>query len=156
MILKIKAVMRSLKFQFEKIRQIGAAKIQNRVIIVSSEAVQMKKSKNEIGPLITKLIETGLLITKLIEINQETEITNVEKAGQDPENIRKKVKVPLEIIIENRNEKVGLQIIGLVWLNEKVAVALEKKIATEKQKDKVVLLIIGKVDHRDISKFFFL
>ena len=115
MILMIKAVMRSLKFQFEKIRQIGAAKIQNRVIIVSSEAVQMKKSKNEIGPLITKLIETGLLITKLIEINQETEITNAEKAGQDPENIRKKVKVPLEIIIENRNEKVGHQIIGLVW-----------------------------------------
>ena len=115
MILKIKAVMRSLKFQSEKIRQIGAAKIQNRVIIVSSEAVQMKKSKNEIGPLITKLIETGLLITKLIEINQETEITNVEKAGQDPENIRKKVKVPQEIIIENRNEKVGHQIIGLVW-----------------------------------------
>ena len=140
----IKAVMRSLKFQFEKIRQIGAAKIQNRVIIVSSEAVQMKKSKNEIG----------LLITKLIEINQETEITNVEKAGQDPENIRKKVKVPQEIIIENRNEKVDLQIIGLVWLNEKVAVALEKKIATEKQKEKVVLLIIGKIDHRDISKFF--
>ena len=146
MILMIKAVMRSLKFQFEKIRQIGVAKIQNRVIIVSSEAVQMKKSKNEIG----------LLITKLIEINQETEITNVEKAGQDPENIRKKVKVPLEIIIENRNEKVGLQIIGLVWLNEKVAVALEKKIATEKPKEKVVLLIIGKIDHRDISKFFFL
>ena len=125
MILMIKAVMMNLKFQFEKIRQIGAAKIQNRVIIVSSEAVQMKKSKNEIGPLITKLIETGLLITKLIEtgvlitklieINQETEITNAEKAGQDPENIRKKVKVPLEIIIENRNEKVGHQIIGLVW-----------------------------------------
>ena len=156
MILTIKAVMRSLKFQSEKIRQIGAAKIQNRVIIVSSEAVQMKKSKNEIGPLITKLIETGLLITKLIEINQETEITNVEKAGQDPENIRKKVKVPLEIIIENRNEKVGLQIIGLVWLNEKVAVALEIKIATEKPKEKVVLLIIGKIDHRDISKFFFI
>ena len=156
MILTIKAVMRSLKFQSEKIRQIGAAKIQNRVIIVSSEAVQMKKSKNEIGPLITKLIETGLLITKLIEINQETEITNVEKAGQDPENIRKKVKVPQEIIIENRNEKVGPQIIGLVWLNEKVAVALEKKIATETPKEKVVLLIIGKIDHRDISKFFFL
>ena len=143
MILMIRVVMMNLKFQFEKNRQIGA-KIQNRVIIVSSEAVQMKKSKNEIG----------LLITKLIEINQETEITNVEKAGQDPENIRKKVEVPLEIIIENRNEKVGLQIIGLVWLNEKVAVALRIKIDTEKPKEKVVLLIIGKVDHRDISKFF--
>ena len=154
MILTIKAVMRSLKFQFEKIRQIGAAKIQNRVIIVSSEAVLMKKSKNEIGPLIIKLIEKGLLSTKLIGTNQETEITNVEKAGQDPENIRKKVGVLLEIIIENRNEKVGLQVIGLVWLNEKVAVALETKIATEKQNEKVVLLIIGKVDHRDISKFF--
>ena len=154
MILTIKAVMRSLKFQFEKIRQIGAAKIQNRVIIVSSEAVLMKKSKNEIGPLIIKLIEKGLLSTKLIGTNQETEITNVEKAGQDPENIRKKVGVLLEIIIENRNEKVGLQVIGLVWLNEKVAVAQEIKIATEKQNEKVVLLIIGKVDHRDISKFF--
>ena len=154
MILTIKAVMRSLKFQFEKIRQIGAAKIQNRVISVSSEAVLMKKSKNEIGPLIIKLIEKGLLSTKLIGTNQETEITNVEKAGQDPENIRKKVGVLLEIIIENRNVKVGLQIIGLVWSNEKVAVALETKIATEKPKEKVVLLIIGKVDHRDISKFF--
>ena len=154
MILMIRAVMRNLKFQFEKIRQIGAEKIQNRVIIVSSEAVQMKKSKNEIGPLIIKLIEKGLLSTKLIGTNQETEITNVEKAGQDPENIRKKVGVLLEIIIENRNEKVGLQIIGLVWLNEKVAVAQEIKIATEKPKEKVVLLIIGKVDHRDISKFF--
>ena len=150
----IRAAMMNLKFQFEKIRQIGATKIQNRVIIVSSEAVLMKKSKNEIGPLIIKLIETGLLSTKLIETNQETEITNVEKAGQDPGNIRKKVGVLLEIIIENRNEKVGLQIIGLVWLNEKVAVALEIKIATEKPKEKVVLLIIGKVDHRDISKFF--
>ena len=154
MIQMIRAAMMSLKFQFEKIRQIGAEKIQNRVIIVSSEAVLMKKSKNEIGPLIIKLIEKGLLSTKLIETNQETEITNVEKAGQDPENIRKKVGVLLEIIIENRNEKVGLQIIGLVWLNEKVAVALEIKIATEKPKEKVVLLIIGKVDHRDISKFF--
>ena len=144
MIQMIRAAMMSLKFQFEKIRQIGAEKIQNRVIIVSSEAVLMKKSKNEIG----------LLITKLIETNQETEITNVEKAGQDPENIRKKVGVLLEIIIENRNEKVGLQIIGLVWSNEKVAVALEIKIATEKPKEKVVLLIIGKIDHRDISKFF--
>ena len=154
MILMIRAAMMNLKFQFEKIRQIGAAKIQNRVIIESSEAVLMKKSKNEIGPLIIKLIEKGLLSTKLIETNQETEITNVEKAGQDPENIRKKVGVLLEIIIENRNEKVGLQIIGLVWLNEKVAVALEIMIATEKPKEKVVLLIIGKVDHRDISKFF--
>lgn len=143
MIQMIRAAMMNLKFQFEKIRQIGASKIQNRVIIVSSEAVLMKKSKNEIGPLIIKLIETGLLSTKLIETNQETEITNVEKAGQDPENIRKKVGVLLEIIIENRNEKVGLQIIGLVWLNEKVAVALEIKIATEKPKEKVVLLIIG-------------
>ena len=112
MILMIKAATRSLKFQFEKIRQIGASKIQNRVIIVSSEAVLMKKSKNEIGPLIIKLIEKGLLSTKLIGTNQETEITNVEKAGQDPENIRKKVGVLLEIIIENRNVKVGLQIIG--------------------------------------------
>ena len=154
MIQMIRAAMMNLKFQFEKIRQIGAEKIQNRVIIVSSEAVLMKKSKNEIGPLIIKLIETGLLSTKLIETNQETEITNVEKAGQDPGNIRKKVGVLLEIIIENRNEKVGLQIIGLVWLNEKVAVALEIKIATEKPKEKVVLLIIGKIDHRDISKFF--
>ena len=154
MILMIKAATRSLKFQFEKIRQIGAAKIQNRVIIVSSEAVLMKKSKNEIGPLIIKLIEKGLLSTKLIGTNQETEITNVEKAGQDPENIRKKVGVLLEIIIENRNVKVGLQIIGLVWSNEKVAVALETKIATEKQNEKVVRQIIGKVDHRDISKFF--
>merc|ERR1719362_1575945 len=133
----------NLKFQFEKIRQIGAAKIQNRLIIVSSEAVLMKKSKNEIGPLIIKLIEKGLLSTKLIGTNQETEITNVEKVGQDPENIRKQVGVLLEIIIENRNEKVGLQIIGLVWSNEKVAVALEIKIATEKPKEKVVLLIIG-------------
>ena len=153
MIQMIRAAMMNLKFQFEKIRQIGA-KIQNRVIIVSSEAVLMKKSKNEIGPLIIKLIEKGLLSTKLIGTNQETEITNVEKAGQDPENIRKKVGVLLEIIIENRNEKVGLQTIGLVWLNEKVAVALEIMIATEKPKEKVVLLIIGKVDHRDISKFF--
>ena len=155
MILMIRAAaMMNLKFQFEKNRQIGAAKIQNRVIIVSSEAVQMKKSQNEIGPLIIKLIEKGLLSTKLIGTNQETEITNVEKAGQDPENIRKQVGVLLEIIIENRNEKVGLQIIGLVWLNEKVAVALETKIATEKQNEKVVRQIIGKVDHRDISKFF--
>ena len=153
MILMIRVVMMNLKFQFEKNRQIGA-KIQNRVIIVSSEAVLMKKSKNEIGLLITKLIETDLLITKLIETNRETEITNVEKADQDPENIRKKVEVLLEIIIENRNEKVDLQIIGLVWLNEKVAVAQEIKIATEKPKEKVVLLIISKVDHRDISKFF--
>ena len=145
----IRAAMMNLKFQFEKIRQIGA-KIQNRVlIIISSEAVLMKKSKNEIGLLITKLIETDLLITKLIETNQETEITNVEKAGQDPENIRKKVEVRLEIIIENRNEKVGLQIIGLVWLNEKVAVALRIKITTEKQNEKAVLQIIGKIDHRD-------
>ena len=129
----------NLNFQFEKIRQIAGAKIQNRVIIVSSEAVLMKKSKKE----------TGLLSTKLIETNQETEITNVEKAGQDPKNIRKKVKVPLEITIENRNEKVGLQIIGLVWLNERVEVALEIKIATEKQNEEVVLQIIGKIDHRD-------
>ena len=150
MIQMIRAAMMNLKFQFEKIRQIGAEKIQNRVIIVSSEAVQMKKSQNEIGPLIIKLIEKGLLSTKLIGTNQETEITNVEKAGQDPENIRKKVGVLLEIIIENRNVKVGLQIIGLVWSNEKVAVAQEIKIATEKPKEKVVLLIIGKVDHRDI------